>query len=91
MLKKITAVLLVILMLLIPITLNASKISEYKENQDEAEENLDKVQSQKSAVMKDIKTLSDSIADNEDKLSVINGELVGLNREVKKIKEGSMI
>ena len=86
MLKKITAILLIILMLLIPITLNASKISEYKEKQDEAEENLDKVQSQKSAVMKEIKTLSDSIADNEDKLSVINGELVGLNREVKRIK-----
>ena len=86
MLKKITAILLIILMLLIPITLNASKINEYKEKQDEAEENLDKVQSQKSAVMKEIKTLSDSIADNEDKLSVINGELVGLNREIKEIK-----
>ena len=86
MLKNITAVLLVILMLLVPITLNASKIVEYKDKQDEAEENLDKVQSQKSAVMKEIKALSDSIADNEDKLSAINGELVGLSREVKKIK-----
>ena len=37
--------------------------------------------------MNDIKELSDSIADNEDKLSSINAELVGLNRDIKELKE----
>ena len=86
MFKKITAILLVMLMLLVPITVNASKISEYQEKQEQAEENLGEVKEQKSAIMKEIKTLSDSIADNEDKLSAINAELVGLNREIKELK-----
>ena len=86
MLNKITAILLVMLILLVPITVNASKISEYQEKQEQAEENLGEVKEQKSAIMKEIKTVSDSIADNEDKLSAINAELVGLNREIKELK-----
>lgn len=87
MLKKITAIFLVVIMLLVPITANASKLSEYKEQQQEAENDLKDVQKNKSAVMKEIQTLSDSIADNEDKLADINAQLVGLNREIKELKK----
>lgn len=87
MLKKITAILLVIVILLVPLTVNASKISEYEEKQQEAEDELENVQEEQSALMKEIQTLSDSIADNEDKLSEINAELVKLNREIKELKQ----
>lgn len=87
MLKKIIAIFLVIIMLLVPITANASKLSEYKDQQQEAEEDLEDVQESKSAIMKEIQTLSDSIADNEDKLAEINAQLVSLNREIKELKE----
>lgn len=86
MLKKITAILLLIVILLVPLIVNASKIDEYEQKQEEAEKELGQVKKQQSAVMKEIKTLSDSIADNEDKLSSINGELVKLNREIKELK-----
>ena len=46
------------------------------------EEQQEEVQSEKSALMKEIKKLADSIADNEDKLASINAQLVGLNKEV---------
>lgn len=87
MLKKITAILLLIVILLVPLIVNASKISEYEEKQQEAEDELENVQKEQSAVMKEIQTLSDSIADNEDRLSKINAELVKLNREIKELKE----
>ena len=87
MLKKIITIFLILIMLLVPLTVNASKISEYQEKQEQAEENLEEVQEEKSVVMKEIQTLSDSIADNEDKLYRINAELVKLNREIKQLKE----
>lgn len=87
MLKKITAILIVLIMLLVPLTVNADKIDEYQEKQEQAENDLKDVQKEQSAVMKEIKTLSDSIADNEDKLASINGQLVKLNREIKEIKK----
>lgn len=87
MLKKITSILLILIMLSVPITVSADKISEYEDKQQEAEEDLEQVQENKSALMKEIKTLSDSIADNEDKLAKINAQLVGLNKEIKELKE----
>ena len=87
MLKKITAILLLIVILLVPLNINASKISEYQEKQEEAEEELEDVKKEQSTVMKEIQNLSDSIADNEDKLSKINSQLVKLNREIKELKE----
>lgn len=85
MLKKIIAILLLII-LLVPLTVNASKISEYENKKEEAENKKEEVQEQKSALSKEIQTLSDSIADNEDKLANINSELVNLNKEIKKLK-----
>ena len=86
MLKKIIASFILIVLLANPLIINAAKIDEYKDKQDEAEKELENVQENKSAIMKEIKSLSDSIADNEDKLSKVNAELVGLNREIKVIK-----
>lgn len=86
MLKKITAILLIIVILLVPITANANKLSEYEDKKEEAEEQQEEVQSEKSALMKEIKKLADSIADNEDKLASINAQLVGLNKEIKELK-----
>lgn len=86
MLKKITAILLLII-LLVPLTVNAtSKKDEYKTKKTEAEEKQQEVQEQKSALSKEIKDLADSIADNEDKLADINSELVSLNKEIKNLK-----
>ena len=87
MFKKITAILLAIVILLVPLTVSASKIDEYEEKQEQAEEELEEVQGNKSALMKEIQSLSDSIADNEDKLSEINAQLVSLNREIKQLEE----
>ena len=87
MLKRIIAILLLIVMLLVPLNVNASKISEYQEKQEEAEEQLEDVKTEQSTVMKEIQKLSDSIADNEDKLYSINAELVKLNREIKGLKQ----
>lgn len=86
MLKKITAILLLIVILLIPLTISASKISEYEDKQDEAEADLKDVQEEQSALMKEIQKLSDSIADNEDKLYEINAELTKLGREIKELE-----
>lgn len=86
MLKRIITSLILIVLLVNPLIINAAKIDEYKDKQEEAEEKLENVQENKSAIMKEIKTLSDSIADNEDKLSKVNAELIGLNREIKAIK-----
>ena len=87
MLKKITAILIVIVIILLPISASANKIDEYKEKQQEAEENLENVKENKSELMDEIKSLSDSIVDNEEKLFKINAELVKLNREIKQLKE----
>lgn len=87
MLKKITAILLLIVILLAPLTINANKIDEYKDKQEKAEEDLENVKENKSALMKEIQSLSDSIVDNEEKLSKINAELVKLNREIKELKK----
>lgn len=86
MLKKITAILLVIVILLVPVAVNASKIDEYEEKQEQAEKELENVKENKSALMKEVQNLADSIADNEDKLSEINSELVSLNKEIKELK-----
>ena len=73
MLKKITVVLLILMFILLePLVINANKINEYKDKQQEAEEDLENVKDNKSAVMKEIQSLSDSIVDNEEKLSKIN-------------------
>jgi len=87
MFKKITVVLILIIMLLVPITVSADKISEYEQKQEEAENELKDVKDNKSALMKEIQSLSDSIADNEDKIAEINGELVSLNKEIKELKQ----
>lgn len=87
MLKKITAILLLIVILLAPLTINANKIDEYKDKQEKAEEDLENVKENKSALMKEIQSLSDSIVDNEEKLSKINAQLVKLNREIKELKK----
>lgn len=87
MLKKITAILISIVLLLTPFIVNASKIDEYEQQQQQAEDELKNVKNEQSAVMKEIQTLSNSIADNEDKLSTINAELVKLNNEIKKLKQ----
>ena len=87
MLKRIIAVLLIILILSMPATINANKIDEYEKKQEEAEKELESVQENKSAVMKEIQKLSDSIVDNEEKLSEINAQLVKLNREIKELKK----
>lgn len=86
MLKKIITILSLIVLLLNPLIINAAKIDEYKDKQDEAEKKLENVQENKSETMKEIKELSDSIADNEDKLSKVNAQLVKLNSEIKVIK-----
>lgn len=86
MLKKIIAILLLLVILIVPLTVSASKISEYENKQEEAEEKLDDVKDEKSSLMKEIQKLSDSIADNEDELSEIKAELVKLNREIKDLE-----
>lgn len=87
MLKKLTAILLLLVILLVPLTSSASKISEYEDKQEQAEDDLKDVKKEKSALMKEIQALSDSIADNEDKLYEINAELIKLNREIKQLEE----
>jgi len=87
MLKKIMTILLLIVMLSAPLIVNASKISEYEDKQQQAEDDLKDVKKEKSQLMKDIQKLSDSIADNEDKLYEIKAELVKLNREIKELEE----
>lgn len=87
MIKKITAILLVMIILLMPLTVSADKLSDYKDEQQEAEDNLDDVLDKKSALMREVKKISDSIADNEDKLADIKAELVKLNREIKQLEK----
>ena len=87
MFKNIITTLILLVILVNPLIINAAKIDEYKDKQKEAEKELENVQQNKSSIMKEIKTLSDSIADNEDKLSKINAELIGLNREIKELKK----
>ena len=87
MLRKIITSLSLIVLLLNPLIINAAKIDEYKDKQEEAEKKLENDQENRSAIMKEIKSLSDSISDNEDKLSKVNAQLVELNREIKVIKK----
>ena len=76
MLRKIITSLSLIVLLLNPLIINAAKIDEYKDKQEEAENKLENDQENRSAIMKEIKSLSDSISDNEDKLSKVNAQLV---------------
>lgn len=88
MLKKITAFLLVIVILIIPLTVSAAKtMSQLQEEKAEAQEEQKEIKEEKSALMEDVKKLSTEIEDNEDKLADINVELTKLNKEIKELKE----
>jgi len=86
MLKKIIACLLLIVMLLVPLTVSASKISEYENKQNQAENDLKDVKEERSSLMKEIQKLSNSIADNEDKLYEIKAELIRLERDIEELE-----
>ena len=45
------------------------------------------MQAEKSAVMKEVETLTESIEENQDKLDDINAQLVQLNKEVKQAQK----
>lgn len=87
MLKKVIASLLLIVIILAPLTVSASKISEYEEKQEEAENDLKDVKEERSSLMKEIQQISDSIADNEDKLYEIKAELTKLEKEIKELEK----
>lgn len=87
MLKKIIAILLLLIMLITPLTVSADKLTDYKNEQKETEDELNDVLSQKSALMKEINKLSNSIADNEDRLVEIKAELKKLEKEITQLNK----
>lgn len=87
MLRKIIVTLLLIIMLVTPLTVTADKLSDLENEQQEAEDELEDVLSQKSELMKEIKKISNSIADNEDKLYEIKAELIKLEKEIKQLEK----
>ena len=88
MLRKLTTILLVILLISsITLSVFADTLSNLKDKQDKAEDNLKDVKKEQSALMKEIQQLSDSIADNEDKLYEIKAELKKLEKEIKQLTQ----
>lgn len=87
MLRKIIATLLLLIILITPLTVSADKLNDLKDKQDKAEDELDNVLIQKSTLMKEIQNLSNSIADNEDKLYEIKAELIKLEKEIKQLEK----
>ena len=87
MLRKIIAILLLLIMLITPLTVNADKVSELENEQEQVEDELKDVLTQKSALMKEIQKLSNSIADNEDRLYEIKAELKKLEKEIKALEK----
>ena len=68
MLRKIIATLLLLIMLVTPLTVSADRLQDLQDEQDKVEDEYQDVLAQKSALMKEIQKLSNSIADNEDRL-----------------------
>lgn len=88
MLKKITAILLALIILLVPLTVSAAKtMSQLEEDLENAKDEQKEVKSEKSSLMKEVEELATSIEDNQDKLADINIELTKLNKEIKEIKK----
>lgn len=88
MLKKLSVILIVIVMLFgFSGNCFADKVSDIKDQKNEAKKEQEDVKAEKSAVMKEVKELSDSIADNEDKLEEINNKIIKLNKEVKQLEK----
>ena len=85
MLKKLIATLLLLIILITPLTARADKLSELEDEQNQVEDELEDVLSQKSALMKEIQKISNSIADNEDKLYEIKAQLIKLEKEIKQL------
>lgn len=88
MLKKVSSVLIVIVMLFSFTCFSlASTVTSLKNEQNEVKEQQDKVQEEKSSIKKEVEALSNSISDNEDKLSEINAQLVKLKKEIEETKK----
>lgn len=87
MIKKITAIIILIVILFtLPLSCLAATKKQLEQEQDKLEDQKDDVKSAKSAAQNDVKNLSDKIADNEDKLDDINSQLTKLNKEIKQLE-----
>lgn len=88
MIKKVTAfIILLVIVVTLPLSCFASKLTTYKEEQDKLEEEQKDVKSQKSSAQEEVKKLSDEISDNEEKLEDIKNELNQLNKEIEETKK----
>ena len=72
MIKKVTAfIILLVIVVTLPLSCFASKLTTYQKEQDKLEEEQKDVKSQKSSAQEEVKKLSDEISDNEEKLEDI--------------------
>lgn len=88
MLKKITAILLIVVLIsIVSLNVFAATKAELQQQKEEVKEQQQEVKEQKSEVMEEIEKLNVSIQDNQDKISDINSQLTKLNNEIKELKK----